>query len=785
VRRIVVLAVIAALLSGCAVHGAAPIPLAPAGTSDALGSPGRVGDARRGKAKLVIRIRIPKAHRRAHYISAGTKGATLQFTGPTTLTQAIALTPSDPRCTGMPLVCTIVVSLPPGSYTANISTYNAAPVGGAIPGSAKVLSTAKNVAATINTSQANSLSFTLDGVASALLVTNLPSATAGTAFTEAKAFSVTAQDAAGYTIVGTYDNPIALTDSDTSGATHVLTSGIDSPPANTLLSSADVAKLSYDGTAIPPATITAASTGATNGTDIFSTLFTLSAATGSIGTSVTETITGAGFVGGSTNVNVGGSGVTVSDVTVGSSTSLTATFFIDPAAATGSRDVTVTTPSGTTGTTPFAISNTGVDIVTLATDTTPGTTPGICPAGAAGDLRNAICNASAADTIVFDTQTMCGSTACTITLAAPLPPIVQNQTIDGGSFGRVTIDGNSAYRVFWVDTAAVTLANLHIRNASATGGNGGNGSLAFGAGGGGAGLGAGVFVNQSAAIVTVSNDYFSNDAVTGGNGGNHSGGAGAGSGGGGIGGSGYVGLASTPRLGGGGGGVLASAIGSTGANGGGGGGAAQDSYTGSPGGSGYAGNSAGSAGGNYGTSGGNGGFGGGGGGGGPTYVNATAGGGGAGGFGAGGGGGAVNYNGTGTGGDGGAGGAGGGGGNSGYGPVATGNAGSGGSLATISGGNGGGYGAGGGAAAGPAIFVNAGTLTTSNSGATGSSATGGSGGDDADGSTDGGSNNTPVYNYGGTVNASSTTGPIASALGPNQPSARRIHSRTRRTPPKR
>lgn len=69
----------------------------------------------------------------------------------------------------------------------------------------------------------------------------------------------------------------------------------------------------------------------------------------------------------------------------------------------------------------------------------------------------------------------CGAPPCTITLNGPLPPITSSLTIDGGSFGTIVIDGNSLYRVFFVDSGTVTLTSLQIQNANATGGAGGNG----------------------------------------------------------------------------------------------------------------------------------------------------------------------------------------------------------------------------------------------------------------------------------------------------------------------
>ncbi len=73
------------------------------------------------------------------------------------------------------------------------------------------------------------------------------------------------------------------------------------------------------------------------------------------GTTVAVTLTGTNFVVGATTVAVSGGGVTVNNVVVGSSTSLTANFVLDPAAAAGARSVTVTTAAGTSGAQTFTI----------------------------------------------------------------------------------------------------------------------------------------------------------------------------------------------------------------------------------------------------------------------------------------------------------------------------------------------------------------------------------------------------------------------------------------------
>jgi hypothetical protein len=663
------------------------------------------------------------------YVSSSTKSATVAVTP----SGGSAGTPAVIACTSSS--CSGTISAPVGSDAFAVNLYDGT------GGSGSLLSTG-TLQQTIVANEANSVTVTFNGVVASLTISLNPTSiipgTSGTA-----TVTVNALDADGNIIVGpgVYADAsgapvtIDLANSDTSGASSLSASNLTQPTTGITLS--------YTTALAASPTITASASGVTSAHAslqfLAPTLTAIGSGTGLIGTSVSETITGTNFGMGAT-VAVGGSGVTVSGVTVTGSTSITATFFIDAEAATGARNVTVTTAGGTTSAQSFTISNTGVSVVTLATDTTPGTPPGT-GTGASGDLRHAILNASAGTTIVFDTTAMCGASSCTITLAGPLPPIAQNLTIDGGYFGRVIVDGANAYRAFWVDSGTVTLANLQIQHANATGGSGEDG------GGGGAGLGAGLFVHGGG--VSVVNDAFVDNIATGGSGGTSP----DGGGGGGLGGNGgaYSGISGS---GGGGGGVLG-AGGDGATNGGTGGIGFSGTGGGTGGGSGGNGGvgASGAGGGGGGSLGGSGGFGGFGGGGGGGALNlGTGGNGGAGGFGGGGGGGHDT-------GAGGAGGAGGGGGGS-----DVGTSGSGGALATLSGGNGFLGTGGGGVAAGPAIFVYAGTLTTVNSDASGSSAIGGTNGAGAD--------PTPVFNYLGTINGvpyTTAQGGVASALGSTTP----------------
>ncbi len=85
------------------------------------------------------------------------------------------------------------------------------------------------------------------------------------------------------------------------------------------------------------------------------TLTSLSPNQGIRGTTVAVTLTGTNFVVGATTVTVGGDGVTVNTVVVGSGTSLTANFVLDAAARRWARTVTVTTAGGTSGAQTFTV----------------------------------------------------------------------------------------------------------------------------------------------------------------------------------------------------------------------------------------------------------------------------------------------------------------------------------------------------------------------------------------------------------------------------------------------
>lgn len=742
----------AALAAGCGGASTGIVPSQPASPQPSQAK----------TASVAFRIVIPAAPtasgaRRPAYVSASTQSASITVAS----NGGIAGSRAVVNCTN---VCSGTVNAPAGNDTFTVNLYDAQNGGG------NVLSSG-TTAQSIVLGQANTVNVTFNGVVASLALSlNPANITPGSAGTVGVA--VNALDADGNVIVGPgiyvdqHGGPVivALSDSDPSGASQLSQTTITQPTTGITLS--------YTAALTASTTITASASGFTSAAKTLSTLpelASLSASSGLIGTSVTETLTGTSFAAGSI-VKVSGSLVSVSNVTVNSPASITATFFIDPQATIGARNVTVTTPGGTSPAQTFTVSNAGVDVVTLNSDALAGSPSG-SGAGNPGELRYVMQHASSGDTIVFDTTTMCASSTCTISLSGPLPPIVQNLTIDAGNFGRVTIDGANGYRAFWVESGNVTLANLQIQNVLARGGSGGfSTSQLGGGGGGGAGLGAGLFVNSTSAQVRVVNDYFVNAWAYGGIGGfapTCCVPGGGGNGGGGL--SGLGGIAVGQGGGGGGGGVLgyggtnyasSGGMGGLGGGGGGGGGSMLASGSGGAGGVGYAGDAAGTDGANAtfgrqstGGAGGNGGIGGGGGGGGGGAGSGDASGGTGGLFAGGGGSGWLGW----LGGPGGPGGGGGG-------TEFTGSFAPGGPLGAIAGGTGDDTNhGGGGAAAGPAIFVNGGSLSTTNSSASGSIAVGGGAGGGS--ATNGGSDSTPVFNYNGSVNGSATKGPVAGALG--------------------
>lgn len=159
--------------------------------------------------------------------------------------------------------------------------------------------------------------------------------------------------------------PVALTGTDfVVGGTAVAVSGSGVTVANVLVASPNSLTADFvlaPGASADTRSVTVTTVYGTSSGQPFAvalpapTLTAVAPNSGTRGTSVPVTLSGADFVPGATSVNVDGIGIAVIGVTVNSSTSISATFVLAGGALDGSRTVTVTTANGTSGGQAFTV----------------------------------------------------------------------------------------------------------------------------------------------------------------------------------------------------------------------------------------------------------------------------------------------------------------------------------------------------------------------------------------------------------------------------------------------
>ncbi len=235
----VALCVIALSLAACGGGGGGggsslpPMPASP-------GSGGTTAPSGSGPASVAFSVAIPSAtaasgHARSpRYVSAGTKSVAVSFAGQR----------QTADCTSS---CSLTLTVNAGTVTFDIGLYDGA------GGSGHLLSTGTTTAAIVP-GQQNAVRVTFQGVvAKVSLALGASAVTAGTP--ASVPVTVSAQDAAGYTIVGSdpYQTPIALTTDDASGATTLSTRTVPDPSA--------AVTLAYNGSAAVSAVHVGASAG--------------------------------------------------------------------------------------------------------------------------------------------------------------------------------------------------------------------------------------------------------------------------------------------------------------------------------------------------------------------------------------------------------------------------------------------------------------------------------------------------------------------------------------------
>ena len=237
------------------------------------------GSGRGALQAVTVKIDVPastsSSTRRAAYISPATLGATITAYGvlqtlPSTPSGTYDLSATSGQCTagsGGSRTCTLTVQAPAGNDYFLVNLFNAAPVSGAIPGGAQLLSS-NTVTLVVVLGQTSVLPVTLNGSPATIVLSPqgflLPPGVSSS-FT----FFVNALDASGNLIIGpgNYTNPIALAVSGDSSTTLALSTNSITTPGTTSVTVTYNNGGPFTGTlgGVPTATITGSTSGATSG----------------------------------------------------------------------------------------------------------------------------------------------------------------------------------------------------------------------------------------------------------------------------------------------------------------------------------------------------------------------------------------------------------------------------------------------------------------------------------------------------------------------------------------
>ena len=237
------------------------------------------GSGRGALQAVTVKIDVPastsSSTRRAAYISPATLVATITAYGvlqtlPSTPSGTYDLSATSGQCTagsGGSRTCTLTVQAPAGNDYFLVNLFNAAPVSGAIPGGAQLLSS-NTVTLVVVLGQTSVLPVTLNGSPATIVLSPqgflLPPGVSSS-FT----FFVNALDASGNLIIGpgNYTNPIALAVSGDSSTTLALSTNSITTPGTTSVTVTYNNGGPFTGTlgGVPTATITGSTSGATSG----------------------------------------------------------------------------------------------------------------------------------------------------------------------------------------------------------------------------------------------------------------------------------------------------------------------------------------------------------------------------------------------------------------------------------------------------------------------------------------------------------------------------------------
>ncbi len=222
----------ASLIVGCGGGGGTQtVPAKPAAAASNVPAPAATATAK-AMSSAVFTLTLPNAasatatHRSPAYVSTGTQSIAISATiGSATPVPVVAnLSATSPACatTTAGLTCSVAVPAPVGTDTFSVTLYSGQNATGSVLASG-------SISAAVTALVANTVPITLSGtVATAtIVVQNGNAVVPGTAPTSLPVI-VTAKDASGATIIGTYTNALTLTDSDTTTVTALSATSVPS-----------------------------------------------------------------------------------------------------------------------------------------------------------------------------------------------------------------------------------------------------------------------------------------------------------------------------------------------------------------------------------------------------------------------------------------------------------------------------------------------------------------------------------------------------------------------------
>jgi serine/threonine-protein kinase len=168
--RMACFALVALLIAGCS-RGTVPPATAGAGTVQ--------GTARNGSVRFVIKLPRKKRHRKTRlgkFLSPATQSVTIAITGGVTQLLTANLTPTSAGCasTLATTICTLSLGLPPGTYSAAVSTFDG------LGGNGTLLSAGQALNFNIVAGTANDIAIMLDGIPHSLILSPVNSGATST-----------------------------------------------------------------------------------------------------------------------------------------------------------------------------------------------------------------------------------------------------------------------------------------------------------------------------------------------------------------------------------------------------------------------------------------------------------------------------------------------------------------------------------------------------------------------------------------------------------------------------